>query len=90
MTKMTDVPVAVLPRTPDMPPGFHLLAKPSGSTCNIETYIRQLLESHLAPQITVAWQGGEPTLMKLDFSTGLERAGRDEAGALHADSMGAS
>ena len=75
------------------PPGFHLLAKPSGSTCNIdckycfflskealypndksrmsaetlETYIRQLLESHRAPQVTVAWQGGEPTLMKLDF-----------------------
>jgi uncharacterized protein len=75
------------------PPGFHLLAKPSGSTCNIdctycfflskealypndksrmseatlEAYIRQLLESHRRPQVTVAWQGGEPTLMKLEF-----------------------
>jgi uncharacterized protein len=75
------------------PPGFHLLSKPSGSTCNIdckycfflskealypndksrmsqetlETYIRQLLESHRSPTVTVAWQGGEPTLMKLDF-----------------------
>jgi uncharacterized protein len=75
------------------PPCFHLLAKPSGSTCNIdckycfflskealypniknrmsadtlETYIRQLLESHRTPQVTVAWQGGEPTLMKVDF-----------------------
>lgn len=75
------------------PPGFHLLAKPSGSTCNIdctycfflskgslypneksrmseatlETYIRQLLESHRSPRVTVAWQGGEPTLMKLEF-----------------------
>ena len=75
------------------PPAFHLLAKPSGSTCNIdctycfflskealypnekqrmsdstlEVYIRQLLESHTAPQITVAWQGGEPTLMQLPF-----------------------
>ena len=75
------------------PPGFHLLAKPSGSTCNLdctycfflskealypdskhrmshatlEAYIRQLLESHRAPNVTVAWQGGEPTLMKLDF-----------------------
>src|SRR6202162_6356511 len=75
------------------PPAFHLLAKPSGSTCNIdctycfflskealypnekhrmsdatlETYIRQLLESHRTPEVTVAWQGGEPTLMKLDF-----------------------
>jgi uncharacterized protein len=75
------------------PPGFHLLAKPSGSTCNIdctycfflskealypneknrmsdetlEVYIRQLIESHRAPHVTVAWQGGEPTLMKLEF-----------------------
>jgi uncharacterized protein len=81
------------PLTANGPPGFHLLAKPSGSTCNIdctycfflskeslypneqhrmseatlEAYIRQLLESHRMPQVTVAWQGGEPTLMKLDF-----------------------
>jgi len=79
------------------PASFHLLAKPSGSTCNIdctycfflskealypnekqrmseatlEVYIRQLLESHRTPQVTVAWQGGEPTLMKLPF---FERA----------------
>jgi uncharacterized protein len=32
-----------------------------------ESYIRQLLEVHEAPQVTVAWQGGEPTLMGLDF-----------------------
>jgi len=32
-----------------------------------EAYIRQLLEAHQVPQITVAWQGGEPTLMGLDF-----------------------
>jgi len=77
----------------DTPPRFHLLAKPSGSTCNIdctycfflskealypnekrrmsegtlENYVRQLLESHRSPQVTVAWQGGEPTLMGLDF-----------------------
>ena len=75
------------------PPGFHLLAKPSGSTCNIdctycfflskealypneknrmseatlEAYIRQLLEAHRTPTVTVAWQGGEPTLMKVEF-----------------------
>ena len=75
------------------PPRFHLLAKPSGSTCNLdctycfflskealypneksrmseatlEAYIRQLLESHRTPTVTVAWQGGEPTLMGLDF-----------------------
>jgi len=77
----------------DTPPGFHLLAKPSGSTCNIdctycfflskealypndksrmsddtlEAYIRQLLESHRSPNVTVAWQGGEPTLMRVEF-----------------------
>ena len=33
----------------------------------LETYIRQLLESHQTPEVTVAWQGGEPTLMGLDF-----------------------
>jgi uncharacterized protein len=81
------------PLSAGAPPGFHLLAKPSGSTCNIdctycfflskealypndkhrmsdvtlEAYIKQLLESHRTPQVTVAWQGGEPTLMKLDF-----------------------
>src|SRR4051812_10157560 len=33
----------------------------------LETYIRQLIESHQAPKITVAWQGGEPILMKLGF-----------------------
>src|ERR1035438_9535974 len=32
----------------------------------LETYIRQLVESQ--PQsVTIAWQGGEPTLMGLDF-----------------------
>jgi uncharacterized protein len=90
---MTNPVAPTSPLPPDTPPGFHLLAKPSGSTCNIdctycfflskealypndkhrmsdatlETYIRQLLESHRTPQVTVAWQGGEPTLMKLDF-----------------------
>ena len=75
------------------PPRFHLLSKPSGSTCNIdckycfflskealypddkhrmsqatlETYIQQLMESHRTPEVTVAWQGGEPTLMGVDY-----------------------
>ncbi len=82
-----------LPVIKDAPPAFHLLAKPSGSTCNInctycfflskealypneksrmkdetlDEYIRQLLESHRTPEVIVAWQGGEPTLMRLDF-----------------------
>jgi len=33
----------------------------------LELYIRQLLECHPGPEVTVAWQGGEPTLMGLDF-----------------------
>ena len=33
----------------------------------LETYIQQLLESHRTTEVTVAWQGGEPTLMGLDF-----------------------
>jgi uncharacterized protein len=33
----------------------------------LETYVRQLLESHRDPEVTMAWQGGEPTLMGLDF-----------------------
>ncbi len=75
------------------PPRIHVLAKPSGATCNLacsycffldkellypnskfrmsdevlENYIKQLIESHQTPQVTVAWQGGEPTLMGLDF-----------------------
>ena len=32
-----------------------------------ETYIRSLVEAHRVPQVTVAWQGGEPTLMGLGF-----------------------
>lgn len=78
---------------PTAPGGFYLLAKPSGSTCNIDcaycfflskealypndrhrmseatldAYIRQLLEAHRTPVVTIAWQGGEPTLMKLEF-----------------------
>ncbi|MFA9403098.1 MAG: anaerobic sulfatase maturase [Anaerolineales bacterium] len=33
----------------------------------LEGYIRQLIESHQTPEVTVAWQGGEPTLMGVDF-----------------------
>jgi uncharacterized protein len=79
--------------TSDMPKAFHIMAKPTGSACNLrcgycfflkkeslypgsnfrmsaqvhEAYIRQLLEFHRTPRVTVAWQGGEPTLMGLDF-----------------------
>jgi uncharacterized protein len=33
----------------------------------LDTYIRQLLESATGPEVTIAWQGGEPTLMGVDF-----------------------
>jgi uncharacterized protein len=75
------------------PKAFHVMAKPTGSACNLscdycfflkkedlypdsnfrmtgevhEAYIKQLLESHQTPEVTIAWQGGEPTLMGLDF-----------------------
>jgi uncharacterized protein len=79
---------------PQMPTSFHLLAKPTGATCNLdckycfflskemlypgsrfrmandllEIYIRQLIESHRnVPEVNISWQGGEPTLMGLDF-----------------------
>ncbi len=32
----------------------------------LETYIRSLIEMHRSPQVTIAWQGGEPTLMGVD------------------------
>lgn len=75
------------------PLAFHMMAKPTGSACNLscdycfflkkerlypgspfrmpddvhDAYIRQLLEAHQTPEVTIAWQGGEPTLMGLDF-----------------------
>ena len=76
-----------------IPPRIHVLAKPSGATCNLacsycffldkellypnsnfrmseetlDAYIRQLIETHRSNEVTVAWQGGEPTLMGVDF-----------------------
>ena len=54
----------------------------------LETYIRQLLESQPGPEVIVGWQGGEPTLMGLDFfqrSVELRRALQEAgpAGRLH-------
>ena len=37
----------------------------------LDHYIRQVVEGQRGPHVTVAWQGGEPTLMGLDF---FERA----------------
>jgi len=33
----------------------------------LKAYLKQLLASQPAPEVCVAWQGGEPTLMGLDF-----------------------
>ncbi len=33
----------------------------------LEDYTRQYIEAQQAPEVTFAWQGGEPTLMGLDF-----------------------
>jgi len=33
----------------------------------LELYLRQMIESQAVPEVTIAWQGGEPTMMGLDF-----------------------
>ena len=33
----------------------------------LENYIAELIEGHRSNEVTVAWQGGEPTIMGLDF-----------------------
>jgi uncharacterized protein len=44
----------------------------------LETYLRQPIEAHAsAPEVVVAWQGGEPTMMGLGFfRRSVELAGR--------------
>jgi uncharacterized protein len=74
-------------------PAFHVMAKPTGSRCNLrcdycffleksalypgseermtdevaDAFIRQTIDAQKVPFVTLAWQGGEPTLMGLDF-----------------------
>ena len=33
----------------------------------LEAYIQQTIQGHRVPEVIIAWQGGEPTLMGLDF-----------------------
>ena len=33
----------------------------------LETYLRQYIQAQRGPEVDIAWQGGEPTLMGLDF-----------------------
>ena len=77
------------------PAACHVMAKPTGSVCNIdckycfylekeklypdkrrqwrmddetlELYVRQYIEAQDVPAANFAWQGGEPTLMGVDF-----------------------
>ena len=73
---------------------FNIIAKPSGSRCNLnctycfyleksklypdeknqrmpdrvlEAYIRQYIDSQPVEEVTFVWQGGEPTLMGIEF-----------------------
>lgn len=77
-----------------LPPGFHVMLKPSGATCNLdcgycyyrdkealygdgarfvmsdevlESFTRQYIAAQRGPEVTFAWQGGEPTLRGLEF-----------------------
>ena len=77
------------------PAASHIMAKPSGSVCNIdckycfylekeklypeagrnwrmsdevlEGYVSSYIEAQDVPEVSFAWQGGEPTLMGVDF-----------------------
>ncbi len=77
-----------------LPKGYHIMAKPTGSRCNLsceycfylekenlfpggtqfrmsdevlEAYIRKYIEIQKTPVVEFVFQGGEPTLMGLDF-----------------------
>jgi uncharacterized protein len=87
-------PSALEPVAPQQKGRFHTMAKPIGSTCNIdctycyylhkehllkqhrglrmestmlERYIRQYIEAQNGEQVIFSWQGGEPTMLGIDF-----------------------
>jgi uncharacterized protein len=92
-------------------PAFHVMAKPTGSKCNLdcaycfylkkeqmypdssfrmsdevmEQYIRQTMAGQRVPHVTIAWQGGEPTLMGLDFFATRRRSRKKRPQAGDAD-----
>jgi uncharacterized protein len=37
------------------------------SESTLEAYIHHLLDAHRPPEVTAAWRGGDPALMRLDF-----------------------
>jgi uncharacterized protein len=82
------------PVAPERKGRFHTMAKPVGSTCNIdctycyylhkeellgqhrgqrmelsmlERYIRQYIEAQNAEEVVFSWQGGEPTMLGIEF-----------------------
>lgn len=101
MKYSTTLPVKPLPtaekfsgKGPAYTRRFHVMAKPTGSRCNIdcnycfylhkeqlleqdrhsgmsdevlETFIRQYIDSQDGEQVVFSWQGGEPTLMGLEY-----------------------
>jgi uncharacterized protein len=79
---------------PNEPQSFHLMAKPVGSTCNLdcgycyylskehlangpgagrmsdetlELFVKQYIDGVTGPEVVFSWQGGEPTLLGLEF-----------------------
>jgi len=86
---------APAPAATEAPAACHVMAKPTGSVCNIdckycfylekeklypekgknwrmndevlELYVRQYIEAQDVPVVNFAWQGGEPTLMGVDY-----------------------
>lgn len=101
MKHSTTVPVNALPSAekyagngPAYQRRFHVMAKPTGSACNLdcsycfylhkehllqqekrsymsdetlENFIRQYIDGQDGEQVVFSWQGGEPTLMGLEF-----------------------
>ncbi|EPV8391535.1 anaerobic sulfatase maturase [Klebsiella aerogenes] len=101
MKYSTTVPVNALPSAekyagngPAYQRRFHVMAKPTGSACNLdcsycfylhkehllqqekrrymsdetlENFIRQYIDGQDGEQVVFSWQGGEPTLMGLEF-----------------------
>lgn len=101
MKYSTTLPVTALPsaekyngKGPEYKRRFHVMAKPTGSTCNLdcsycfylhkedllhqdrhtgmsdetlEQFVRQYIEGQDGEQVVFSWQGGEPTLMGLEF-----------------------
>ncbi len=52
----------------------------------LESFVRQTVEAHRAPEVTFTWQGGEPTLMGLDFfrrAVRLQRTHRRPGTTIH-------